>query len=634
MNRTKRFLPLAFVFYHLFSTHLLSADINKLYLKPDMEMNLGDGFNVETMTRSNCHSIFGYEKGKPKFHVSYSNRTQSYDYLYINDISDEKIRDQVVFDVVVEFRKNNSHSNSNRTQIVIYRKTTYAGTINTNSAELVLPEKYKDNEAFFEADYGHCYAKSAQFAQYIIAFIETVENARDKQERISQKVLSIMKKPEGQRQENDIDLFNENNQVIIRTKYIGLSNEKNQIENYTSLEQFNKGMKDINKNFSDDSGVILNISLASYGNLIDNKLLNQVNKSPDLLRFENIERHIFFRYHVAQYYYSMYMDFLSSLDFKGKEEFFVIPDCETIIVFTEKFTNHIKFLRKLRDDNIKIDKKDESAMLEFRQNNNLTNLSSFPPLIGNAEKYITMFLSPDKFKPLKLMIEDAEQPGLPEYILFIGNMGVGKTLILRSLTLEKDFKPGLLSNRTQRVTQVKNPREIESKQIFVDTPGLDNTKIEDRARQVRKVLLNNAKYRIFFVVRLDGKCINPDDIATVKIFINSIQQKDRGFNVIINNIPVEQKNKLESEGLRGWTDLNHIFDQPTQDIKHTILIEKNSYVDDETHFLQLDGKLRTSILDNSYGFTLLEENVEPIRIDEFQNTCEGYKIGYDTENKK
>lgn len=133
------------------------------------------------------------------------------------------------------------------------------------------------------------------------------------------------------------------------------------------------------------------------------------------------------------------------------------------------------------------------------------------------------------------------------HYLFIGNPGGGKSTILNGLAGTVLFKSG--EKVGSGVTVALQQEEIPGKGVFMDTPGLAETRKEVRdnaAAQITDALRKNGNYRIFFVITLEAGRVRPADVATISLVTDALKNVDDiCYSIIINKLSSRLVNKLE-----------------------------------------------------------------------------------------
>src|ERR1700688_3908991 len=129
-----------------------------------------------------------------------------------------------------------------------------------------------------------------------------------------------------------------------------------------------------------------------------------------------------------------------------------------------------------------------------------------------------------------------------EYILFVGNPGVGKSTLINSI-YGRNVAPSGLSAGVG-MTKTFNSYEFNGR-TYLDTPGLADAEIRAKAAvEIEKALKQNGRYRIFFVLTLEAGRIKPEDVIKIKTVMDAIRIKDAKFNIIINKVCGAEKRQV------------------------------------------------------------------------------------------
>lgn len=137
----------------------------------------------------------------------------------------------------------------------------------------------------------------------------------------------------------------------------------------------------------------------------------------------------------------------------------------------------------------------------------------------------------------------ANARNIKEMYLFIGNPGSGKSTILNGLIGSTIFESGR-SFGCGLTTALQT--EVVDGEIFMDTPGLDDTDMKQKAaEEITKALQKDGNYHIFFVVKLDDGRVRPADTATMQLVLESAPIKEYG--VIINNVEEDVVEELKDD---------------------------------------------------------------------------------------
>lgn len=208
-------------------------------------------------------------------------------------------------------------------------------------------------------------------------------------------------------------------------------------------------------------------------------------------------------------------------------------------------------------------------------------------------------------------IFDCKKLKAEEYVLFVGNPGVGKSTLINSL-VGKEVTASGISAGTGLTKSFQHC--LHEGRLYIDTPGLADTKISNlSAREIEKALKLNGPYRIFFVITLNAGKVRDEDIKTINKVMNAINQKGKSFNVIVNQITTKERHLLQDASARKV-----IIDQinsgrhKTQSI---IFVGRDRDLDDElTQFLTISEELNQFIYQDSHCFFLDNRNVFPVGV--------------------
>ena len=128
----------------------------------------------------------------------------------------------------------------------------------------------------------------------------------------------------------------------------------------------------------------------------------------------------------------------------------------------------------------------------------------------------------------------------PCKILLIGNPGIGKSAILNGMIGYKCFESGVSfgSGMTYELDIAKI-----GKYIFMDTPGLADTNLREKAaKAITEALKQCGRYKIIFVIGLDSGRLRPEDVTVMRLVIESADIDKYG--VIINKLEQKTYEKL------------------------------------------------------------------------------------------
>lgn len=219
--------------------------------------------------------------------------------------------------------------------------------------------------------------------------------------------------------------------------------------------------------------------------------------------------------------------------------------------------------------------------------------------------------------------ERAKPKFKPEYFIFIGNPGVGKSTLINSIigrrVAQADVSPG--AGLTTKSSIYKHDGNY-----FMDTPGLADISLRDQAaKEIERALKKDGRYRIFFVLTLESGRVRPDDVTTINAVLDSIESPQDNFNIIINRVSKKEKKAAETvptflaEAYARINSGNHKTDS-------IFYIETDRRMEDEeSEFIQITHDLANFIFTNSKSILIASKKVRPIRTKEYDALKEEYQ---------
>jgi GTP-binding protein EngB required for normal cell division len=183
---------------------------------------------------------------------------------------------------------------------------------------------------------------------------------------------------------------------------------------------------------------------------------------------------------------------------------------------------------------------------------------------------------------MECIVGDERLLMLPQYIVFCGNSGTGKSTWLNGICgKELFFKSGFSagSGLTQAVQTKGAIIPFEGQQFKIiagDTPGLNDAKTQEQCgEEIRKALEKSKEFgnalRLIFFFTLESGRVDPDDVATMQTVLGAIKSSTdmtNQFGVVINKIPELEYEWIMEEQVKQAEILSCVFPPGTTKSAH------------------------------------------------------------------
>ena len=119
--------------------------------------------------------------------------------------------------------------------------------------------------------------------------------------------------------------------------------------------------------------------------------------------------------------------------------------------------------------------------------------------------------------------------------IFIGNPGTGKSSLINCHAGELLFKSGVSASGSGITFELN--KCTHKGRCYMDTPGLSDWKLwKAAAKAIDEALQQGGSFHIVFVLTLNCGRLASDDLTTMKLVFDAVQDKihDDSFSILIN----------------------------------------------------------------------------------------------------
>lgn len=220
------------------------------------------------------------------------------------------------------------------------------------------------------------------------------------------------------------------------------------------------------------------------------------------------------------------------------------------------------------------------------------------------------------FYLFSMALFSADAANRPEYFMFIGNPGVGKSAIINSLIGKVVAQSGISPGAG--LTKFFSSYAHNGKQYF-DTPGLADIELREKAAvEIESALKKDGNYRLFFVITLEALRVKPEDITTINTVMAAIKTPDKKFNVIINKVNKKEKASLSTDA-KALAAVYAAINSGEHKTNSIWYIDRDRDLEDgDKEFISMDANLNDFVFNKSLAINIAKENVVKIEIDEFE----------------
>jgi len=205
-----------------------------------------------------------------------------------------------------------------------------------------------------------------------------------------------------------------------------------------------------------------------------------------------------------------------------------------------------------------------------------------------------------------------------EYIMFIGNPGVGKSTLLNSLFQRHEFDSGPSPGRGMTQQFSMKELDVEGRIVnIVDSPGLADAETRQNcAEEIEKGLKQGGLYRIIIMVRQQDGRVVEEDKTTLKLILDALPKIHHNqFGILVNQVPRKMMKKFGDSTFKTKF-VNSLLSGLVRETKYIRMIESDEDLQSESNVWfppESQGLQQTLLLLKEVEPALIEtEDVEKV----------------------